>query len=278
MRKIVGLDLLCMVLVIGLVFQPVMFAQQSELPNAPAGAAESTSTPPPPPQNTPRPAPPGTSSSASQSTPLADVSVPVPAQIRAAKTIFIANAGDKTNLFPDVYSGGPDRPYVQFYSDMQTWGHYRLVSAPDQADLVFQISLVNPIASELLPGNNAGYWNGAEWHDPQLRLNILDPKSRISLWELTSHIQSTMRLKSSRDRQFDLAMGNLVMEVEQLSTQTTTTENSSLLREKGHAKTIKVMTVLAIAVAAVGVGSFAYIASQHNHLTPPPPPPYPTIP
>lgn len=268
-----------MVLVLGLVFQPVLYAQQSAPPDAPSPAQSSSSTVTPP-----AAAPPGTSSSMLPNTPLADVSVPVPRQIRAAKTIFIANAGDKTNLFPDVYSGGPDRPYVQFYSDMQTWGHYQLVSSPDQADLVFQIGLVNPIASELLPGNNAGYWNGAEWHDPQLRLNILDPKTRISLWELTSHIQSTMRLKSSRDRQFDLAMGNLVAEVEQLSTQTTTTENSSLLREKGHSRTIKVMTILAIAVAAVGVGSFAYIASQRNNMpalpTLPPPtyPTYPTVP
>ncbi len=290
MRKIVGLDVLCMVLAIGLVFQPVLYAQPNALPNAPspqqAGSAAPTVPPPPPAPNT-SPGTPfanqssslsGTSSSSQPATPLADVSVPVPAQIRTAKTIFIANAGDKTNLFPDVYSGGPDRPYVQFYSDMQTWGHYQLVSSPDQADLVFQISLVNPIASELLPGNNAGYWNGAEWHDPQLRLNILDPKTHISLWELTSHIQSTAGLKRSRDRQFDLAMGNLVMEVEQLSTQTTTTENTSLLREKGHARTIKIMTILAIAAVAIGVGSFAYIASHQPHLPSPPPPTYPTYP
>ena len=295
MRKIVGLDFLCMVLVIGLVFQPVLYAQPDALPNAPSpqqATSAAPTVPPAPPAaaadtssgtpfaNQSNPAP-GTSSSSQPATPLANISVPVPAQIRAAKTIFIANAGDKTNLFPDVYSGGPDRPYVQFYSDMQTWGHYQLVSSPDQADLVFQISLVNPIASELLPGNNAGYWNGAEWHDPQLRLNILDPKTHISLWELTSHIQSTAGLKRSRDQQFDLAMGNLVAEVEQLSTQTTTTENSSLLREKGHARTIKIMTILAIAAVAVGVGSFAYIASQRNNmpsLPTQPPPTYPTIP
>jgi hypothetical protein len=291
MRKIVGLDFLCMVLVIGLVYQPVMVAQQNSLPNAPS--AESNPAAPTPPlaappgafptaaQNTPPSAPPGTSSSAIPNTPLAEVSVPVPRQISAAKTIFIANAGDKTNLFPDVYSGGPDRPYVQFYSDMQTWGRYQLVSSPDQADLVFQISLVNHIASELLSGNNAGYWNGAEWHDPQLRLNILDPKTHISLWELTSHIQSTAGLKRSRDRQFDLAMGNLVSELEQLSTQTTTTENSSLLRQKGHSTRIKVMTILAIAAVAGGVASFAYIASQRNKLPPLPqlpPATYPVVP
>ena len=281
MRKIVGLDVLCMVLVIGLVFQPVMYAQQSALPNAPSAAESSSSaiTPPPAPQDPP-PGP-DSSSSAIPNTPLANISVPVPAQIRAAKTIFIANAGDKTNLFPDVYSGGPDRPYVQFYSDMQTWGHYQLVASPDQADLVFQISLVNPVASELLPGNNAGYWNGAEWHDPQLRLNILDPKTHISLWELTSHIQSTTSLKSGRDRQFDLAMGNLVMELEQLSTQTTTTENSSLLTQKGHSGRIKVMVILGVAFAASAVAGFAYVASQRNNLpTLPnqPTPTYPTIP
>ncbi len=265
MRKIVGLDVLCLVLVFGLIFEPVLYAQQAAPPEAPSPTQSSSQADTPP--------------GARPNAPLADVSVPVPTQIRAAKTIYIANAGDKTNLFPDVYSGGPDRPYVQVYADMRSWGHYQLVPSPEKADLVFQIGLVNPIASELVGGENAGYWNGAEWHDPQLRLSILDPRTHISLWQLTSHIQSTAGLKGSRDKQFDLAMSKLVAEVQQLSTQTTTTENSSLLREKGHSTRIKVLTVLAIAAAGVGVASFAYIASQRNRLpTLPQPTPQPVFP
>ncbi len=161
---------------------------------------------------------------------------------------------------------------------MRSWGHYRLVSSPEKADLVFEIGLVNPIASELLPGNNAGYWNGAQWHDPQLRLRILDPKSRISLWELTSHIQSTMRLKKSRDTQFDLAMENLVAEVQQLTTQTATRENSSLLTEKGHSRSIKVWTIVGIALVVGSIVPFAYIASHQNNKLPAlPPPTYPPV-
>ena len=276
MRNIVGLNVLCLVLGIGLVLEPVLSAQQGAPPDAPSAgqstAAQSSSAQSSTPQSS---APEVISSGAHPNVPLADVSVPVPTQIRAAKTIFIANAGDKTNLFPDVYSGGPDRPYVQFYADMQSWGHYQLVSSPEKADLIFEIELVNPIASELLPGNNAGYWNGAEWHDPQLRLSIVDPKSRISLWELTSHIQSTMRLKKSRDKQFDLAMQNLVAEVQQLTTRTATTESSSLLTEKGHSRSIKIMAIVAVAAAAAGVASFAVIASQNNRLPTLPPPTFP---
>ena len=212
-------------------------------------------------------------------------------QIRTAKKIFIANAGDKTNLFPDVFSGGPDRPYVQFYSAMEAWGNYQIVSTPEEADLIFAVGMDSPSAAEIAPtSGNLGPWNGAALHDVQLRVNILDPQSRISLWELDSHIQSSMgmNLKANRDREFDTAMSNLVLEVQQLSRQEVTTATSSVLTQKGHARGISNTTAILIVTLGlailvpliVGIATHAGGQQPGNQQTPiripqSPPPTYP---
>lgn len=68
---------------------------------------------------------------------------PVPPQIAAAQSAFIANAGGEsldTVIDETVFDGGPDRPYNEFYAAMKSWGHYLLASAPGSADLVLEIS------------------------------------------------------------------------------------------------------------------------------------------
>ena len=62
---------------------------------------------------------------------------PVPSPIAAAKKVFISNAPG-TNL--PAYFGGPDRAYNEFYAAMKGWGHYELVAAPSDADLILEIS------------------------------------------------------------------------------------------------------------------------------------------
>lgn len=57
---------------------------------------------------------------------------PIPAEIAAAHTIFLVNNGADQN-FPLSAQDA----YNQVYSALQAWGHYQLVSSPDQADLVF---------------------------------------------------------------------------------------------------------------------------------------------
>jgi hypothetical protein len=72
-------------------------------------------------------------------------SAPVPAQIAAAQKVFISNAGGESFervIDQTVFKGGPDRPYNQFYAAMKGWGRYALVSSPDGADLVVEISWV----------------------------------------------------------------------------------------------------------------------------------------
>jgi hypothetical protein len=65
---------------------------------------------------------------------------PVPAQILAAKKVFIANGGGDEACYGDeaLYSGGPDRTYNEFYAAMKNWIRYELAIAPADADLVFR--------------------------------------------------------------------------------------------------------------------------------------------
>lgn len=284
----------CLVLSAMLVFEPVLQAQDdgiaaaqanaavasgdsataAALANAAAASATMGSMQSATPSVPTMPGPSGLSSSAPSTVP----SAPIPVQIRTAKKIFIANAGDKTDLFPDIFSGGPERPYVQFYSAMEKWGHYQIVSTPEAANLIFEVGIASPSAAEIAPTSGSlGPWNGAELHDVQLRVKILDPKSRISLWEMDSHVQNSfgMNLKKTRDKEFNTAMSNLVLEVRQLSQQQVTTANSSALTQKGHGRGIKVATIVSLSLLTAGIIAILVFVATHAGPQPLPQPTYP---
>src|SRR5580658_8527322 len=70
----------------------------------------------------------------------ASLTGPVPAQIASAHNIFLANTGAEPNFPLDS-----TRVYNDIYAALKTWGHYQLVTAPAQADLVFQLHEIDPI-------------------------------------------------------------------------------------------------------------------------------------
>jgi hypothetical protein len=140
---------------------------------------------------------------------------PVPAQIVAAKKVFVANSGgDQPAGFDDgQYSGGSDRTYNQFYAAMKTWGRYELVGAPADADLLFEIEFtVPPIAGAASRGDTIG----GRPYDPQFRLVIRDPKTNALLWAFTEHAAWAI-LQGNRDRNFDQALARIVSDVQGLS-------------------------------------------------------------
>ena len=108
-------------------------------------------------------------------------SAPVPAQILAPKTIFIGNFGSESD--PNAgrlgqFSGGPDRPYNEFYAAMKASPRFSPVSAPADADLVFEISFMElPLAGGVVKGGSTP--NTA---DAKVRLVILGTKTRAVLW------------------------------------------------------------------------------------------------
>jgi hypothetical protein len=110
---------------------------------------------------------------------------PVPTQITAAKTVFIANAGGEQNPSDAQFNGGPDRAYNQFYAEMKTWGRYELVSSPADADLLFELRFTQPrVASDPQEALKVDVV-----YDPRLRLVIRDPKTQAVLWGFTEHVQ-----------------------------------------------------------------------------------------
>jgi hypothetical protein len=129
------------------------------------------------------------------------VRAPLPSQIYTGKKVFISNAGSESNLFPGIFSGRPDRTYDQFYGAMKSWRRYELMLAPADADLVFEIRFVAPVG---MVGIMNG--NGVSTLDPQLRLVILNPKTRVVLCGFTEHVKPS----TSISKNFDQAIANLV--------------------------------------------------------------------
>jgi len=71
-------------------------------------------------------------------------SAPVPAQIFSAKKVFISNA----SALGETPSGVADLTYNEFYADIKDWGRYEIVSAPVDADLVFEIRFTSEIGAK----------------------------------------------------------------------------------------------------------------------------------
>jgi hypothetical protein len=130
---------------------------------------------------------------------------PVPSQILGGKRVFIAYSGGENLTLPllTVFSGKSDRVYNQFYAGMKGWGRYELVSAPGDADLVFEIGL---------DFNDIG---GKVPEIGRLKLDIRDPRSNVLLWSLREYVQVAV-FKGHRDKNLDKAMTVIVDSVKDL--------------------------------------------------------------
>jgi hypothetical protein len=140
---------------------------------------------------------------------------PVPAALYTAKNIFISNAGADSGLFPEPFSGDPDRAYNEFYADVKALGKYNLVTSPGDADLVFELRLIAPDGP-----SNGNKQNGASDPLPMFRLVIYDRKSHYVLWTLTESIQVAL-LQKTHDKNFDESLGMLVQYLTRLTTPAT---------------------------------------------------------
>lgn len=133
---------------------------------------------------------------------------PVPPQIYTARRVFISNAGGESfeNVIEQtVFDGGPDRPYNEFYAAMKDWGRYEIVSSPADADLVFEVSWALTDVALKLPVLG------------QLRVVVIDPKTHVTLWNLTQYVRGAVLL-SNRDKNFDQAMTTVMNRLKILAT------------------------------------------------------------
>jgi|SRR5579863_2826568 len=144
---------------------------------------------------------------------------PIPAQITSARKVFISNAG-QDGL--GGFSGDPDRAYNQFYAAVKSWGQYDLVSAPADADLVFEIGFDVPaVGANVVKGDSIG-----PGYAPQFKLRILDPKTHITLWAFTQHVQWAL-LAGNRDKNFDQGMASLVTDLKKFAAPSPAAANST---------------------------------------------------
>jgi hypothetical protein len=135
---------------------------------------------------------------------------PVPPAIRAARKIFVSNAGSDSGLFPEPFSGDPSRAYTEFYAALKAAGQFDLVDDPGQADLVLELQLIAPYGP-----TNGDKSNGASDPLPMFRLVVYDRKTHFILWTLTESIESAVGQKI-HDRTFDDALLGLQQKLDTL--------------------------------------------------------------
>ena len=143
---------------------------------------------------------------------------PVPKQLLTARTAFIGNAGGESygaeSYFRrTVYDGGSDRAYNSFYNAVKEWGHYELVGATRDADIVLVIRFASPVVDHANTGSPDVSPNPI--YDPQLRLAINDPITGLALWTITEHIEPGGD-RAADNRHFDEAVDRLVTDLERL--------------------------------------------------------------
>ena len=137
---------------------------------------------------------------------------PLPSQILTAKKIFISNVGTEGSY---TWSGGPDRPYNEFYAAIKSWGRYELVGAPTDADMVLEISFADPIT-----GVSGSKESGCDSSNtPQLKLVLRDPKTQIVLWTMRKDTRYMSGLQKTRDKKFNDAINSLVGDLKALIAQ-----------------------------------------------------------
>ena len=128
---------------------------------------------------------------------------PVPAELLSAKRIFVSNGGADSGLFPHPFSGDPNRGYNELFAALHAAGQYELVSAPAEADLVLELTLVAPNGPK-----EANKQYGSADPLPMFRLVIYDRPTHYVLWTLTNSVEVALK-QQTHDRNFDEAISNL---------------------------------------------------------------------
>ena len=168
---------------------------------------------------------------------------PVPAQIAAAHSVFLSNSGadanfpvDETKAFNDVYAA------------LQSWGHYQFVTSPAQADLIFDLHDIAPLTD--VTGGRGGVYSISS---PAFQLVIVDAKTNITLWTVTSPVDIAGRSKA-RAQWYSLAVTNLVSRVKVLAGQPLSAAESADLTTVPKSHYGRNVAIIVGASAVVGVG------------------------
>jgi hypothetical protein len=168
---------------------------------------------------------------------------PVPSQIQQTHTIFLTNSGSDPNFPIDE-----TKAYNDIYAALQAWGHYRLVDSPDQADLVFELRDIAPITD--VTGNDGGVYSYTS--RPAFQLTIIDPKSNIALWTITSPVNLAGKNQVFA-RWVSIAETNLVSRVKVVAGQSLTPDETADLTTVPNYHHVRTGLIIAGIVVGTGV-------------------------
>jgi hypothetical protein len=130
---------------------------------------------------------------------------PVPSQLLTGKKVFVSNVPGALFSSPRTAEDDPYRPYNQFYASIKNWGYYELVPAPAEADLIFEVSLVDrPTMGNALVQSS--------FRLAYLDLTVRDPRTQVVLWWFAERLQGANR-PATGEKNYNQAMTNLVNDV-----------------------------------------------------------------
>jgi hypothetical protein len=182
---------------------------------------------------------------------------PVPAQIAAAHTIFVSNGGGSPYF--SIFTGGPDRAYDTFYADLQKTGRYQLVSAPGDADLIFEIRAIAPAESG--PHDTVTYL-------PQFILSIFDPKTHTMLWTTRANVRA-LGMKRRRNRQFDASVAVLMDKLSEVTGQPLSPSQLKAVNDNSRMPSAAKVFLFAALAAGVGMTAYGIYRVTHPPTLPP---------
>lgn len=103
----------------------------------------------------------------------------------AAKTVFVANAGEEENVLSE-------QAYSKLSQEIAQAGHYKVVLDPAAADLIFELHYEK--LPDLVLGGNSDYLF-------QFRLLIWDRATHVPLWSVTEWMNLNA-FRGNLDRKF----------------------------------------------------------------------------
>ena len=152
-----------------------------------------------------------TAISLSQAQDAGSASIGVPTGIMNAKSVFVSNGGSDAGLFPEPFTGDPNRGYFAFEKALEAAHTYDLVDDPGQADLVLELHLSAPMG----PVHMSKQLGSADAL-PFFKLTIYDRKTHFVLWTITEPIDLAF-LQKTHDKNFDQALSHVVDDLQALS-------------------------------------------------------------
>jgi hypothetical protein len=131
------------------------------------------------------------------------LAAPIPSQLLTAKKVFISNAVAVSDA--KIWTGGSAQPYNELYAALKSWGHYEIVTAPVDADLVLQISF-----SDTLSGVGGTTQSGPiSSNTTEFSVVVLDIKTHTILWTINEKT-SMGHMQKGRDQALTASINALV--------------------------------------------------------------------